>query len=288
MSLSPAAAEAAHYGLSPIGQKPTLRAYLVSLWDRRHFGLAFARSQLQADNSENRLGQLWQLLNPLLNAAVYYLIFHVILNASKGIQNFIAFLIVGVFTFGFTQKTILAGARSITGNMGLIRALHFPRALLPISSAIEELLRTGTSYVLLAAIVLLTGEPLSWTWLQLPAAVLLQLMFSVGVAFIFARLTASIRDVASFLPFAMRIWMYLSGVMYSITTFVNTHDSHPWIDFLLRVNPAVAYLAIIRGAFMASEPAPITYWYLALGWAVVALFGGFLFFYRGETSYGRG
>ena len=76
---------------------------------------------------------LWQVLTPLINAAVYYVIFGVVLNTSRDVDNFIAYLCTGVFLFGFTQTVIQAGAQAITGNLGLIRALHFPRASLPIA-----------------------------------------------------------------------------------------------------------------------------------------------------------
>jgi teichoic acid transport system permease protein len=285
---SPAAVEAERAGLSPIGRQPSLISYVRSVWERRYFLAAFARSRLAADSSESRLGQLWQVLNPLLNAGVYYLIFAVILKTTNSIQNYVPFLITGVFIFGFTQRVIQSGAKSITGNLGLVRALHFPRAVLPLSTVLEELLKTGTSLVVLSVIVLAYGEPLTWAWLQLPAVIGLQLLFSAGIALIFARLTTSIRDVAQFLPFAMRIWMYLSGVMYSIPAFVSRHDGHEWAVVLLQINPAAVYIQLARGSLMKSAPAAVTDWYLGIAWAVVAFVVGFIFFWRAESSYGRG
>lgn len=280
---------AAEHGLTPIGRQPSLRQYVASLWDRRFFLLAFARSNLQADNSENRLGQLWQVLNPLLNAAVYYLVFGIIFESSKRIDHFLAFLVTGVFIFAFTQRTIQSGAKAITGNIGLVRALHFPRAMLPLATSLEELLRTGTSLVVLAVIVLATGEPLGWTWFQLPLVIVLQLVFSIGIAFVFARLTAAVRDVAQFLPFALRIWMYLSGVMYPIVTLTDkVAESHQWAATLLGVNPASVYIELARGALLADHPVALWYWYAAVAWAAVAFLLGFIFFWRGENSYGRG
>ena len=285
---SPAAVQAERAGLTPIGRQPSLTSYVASVWERRHFLAAFARSQLSADSSESRLGQLWQVLNPLLNAGVYYLIFAVILKTTSSIENYVPFLITGVFIFGFTQRVIQSGAKSITGNLGLVRALHFPRAVLPLATVFEELLKTGTSLAVLGVIVLGYREPLTWAWLQMPFVILLQLLFSAGIALVFARLTASIRDVAQFLPFAMRIWMYLSGVMYSITTFVSHHDGQEWAVILLQINPAAVYIQLARGSIMESAPAAVTDWYLGIAWAVVAFVVGFIFFWRAESSYGRG
>ena len=252
--------------------------------------MAFARSQLQAENNESRLGQIWQVLNPLLNAAVYFLIFGVLFEQKNQIPNFLSFLVCGVFIFGFTQRTILSGAKSITSNIGLVRALHFPRAVLPLATALEELLKTGSSLLVLAVIILAQREPLSLTWLQLPVILLMQLAFSVGIAFFFARLTAKVRDVAQFLPFAMRIWMYLSGVMYPLTALIaklneNGLSGAAW---LMTINPAAVYIDLVRGSLMATAPAAPVNWIYGIVWAVLAFTFGFLFFWRAEASYGRG
>lgn len=287
---SPLAAQAREHGLTPVGRQPGLGAYIPALWQRRHFLVVFARSRLEASNNANRLGQLWQVLNPLLNAAVYYLVFGVIFDAARTVENFTAFLVTGVFVFGFTQRAIMSGAKSITGNMGLVRALHFPRAVLPLSEVYEELLKTGTSLVVLAVIVLLTGEPLGLTWLQLPFAIGLQFLFSAGIAFVFARLTTSVRDIAQFLPFAMRIWLYLSGVMYPIAVLEERlrAEGFSGVAAVLGLNPAAIYIDLVRGSLMASSPAAPSDWVIGAVWAVAAFVLGFVYFWRAEARYGRG
>lgn len=279
---------AAQYGLTPIGRQPALGQYIRSIWDRRHFLRAFAQSQVRAENTESRLGQVWQVLNPLLNAMVYYLVFGVILKAKNGVENYTAFLITGVFIFFFAQKTIMAGARSVSSNMELVRALHFPRAILPLASAMQELMETLLSLVVLMVIVLGTGEPLTLNWLQLPFIIALELLFCAGVGMFFARLTAYYRDVSQFLPFVLRIWMYFSGVMYSIENFTAKHDHYAWADLLLTINPANIYIQLVRGSLMATAPAPTFYWAWAVFWAVACGLIGFLFFWRAESRYGRG
>ena len=108
---------------------------------------------------------LWQVLTPLINAGVYYVIFGVVLNTRGDVDNFIAYLCTGVFLFGFTQSVIQAGIQAITANLGLIRALHFPRASLPIAIALVELRNMVASMSVLIAIVLITGEPITVEWL---------------------------------------------------------------------------------------------------------------------------
>src|SRR5690348_8018578 len=88
----PLADLAARYQLRPSAARPGVFAYARQLWERRHFILGFATARNVAMYTEARLGQLWQVLTPLLNAAVYYLIFGVILGTNRGVPNFLGFL----------------------------------------------------------------------------------------------------------------------------------------------------------------------------------------------------
>jgi hypothetical protein len=124
----PLAEMAAQYGLRPSSARPRLVPYLVKVWQRRHFILAYATARNVSMYTEARLGQLWQVLTPLLNSAVYYLIFGVLFKANRGISNYTAYLVTGVFIFAFTERSIVVGSTVMRANITLIRALHFPRA----------------------------------------------------------------------------------------------------------------------------------------------------------------
>ena len=103
------------------------------MWQRRHFIVAYATARNVSMYTEARLGQLWQVLTPLLNSAVYYLIFGILFKANRGIANYTAYLVTGVFIFAFTERSIVVGSTVMRANMTLIRALHFPRACLPLA-----------------------------------------------------------------------------------------------------------------------------------------------------------
>lgn len=277
---------AAEYGLRPTHERAPLGLYLRQLWERRHFIVAFATARSQVAYSNARLGQLWQVLTPLLNAAVYYLIFGLLLHTSRGVSNFIGFLTVGIFIFNYTQRSVLTGSRAISGNLDLIRALHFPRATLPIAMTLEELERLGFSLLVMAVIVLATGEPLTWAWLSVLPVIVLQTLFNVGASFAMARAGAQVSDVSQVLPFVLRTWLYLSGVFYSISHFAG--GAHPRIEHLMQMNPAAVYIELTRNALLTGQTLTPHAWWYAVGWAVVALVGGFWFFYRAESAYGRG
>ena len=121
----PLAALAARHGLRPSSARPTLASYLRKVWERRHFIVAYATARNVSMYTEARLGQLWQVLTPLLNSAVYYLIFGILFKANRGISNYTAYLVIGVFIFAFTERSIVVGSTVIRSNITLIRALHF-------------------------------------------------------------------------------------------------------------------------------------------------------------------
>jgi teichoic acid transport system permease protein len=104
---------------------------------------------------------LRHLVNPLLTVAVYYLVFGVFLKANRGIDNYLRRLTVDVFTFGLTTRSILDGATSITANVGLMRAMRFPRALLPVSTVLARLLTFGFELLAIGFGAVVTGQGLS-------------------------------------------------------------------------------------------------------------------------------
>lgn len=315
---------AERHGLRPSALRPPLLAYCRQIWQRRHFILAFATARNVAMYTEARLGQLWQVLTPLLNAAVYFLIFGVLLGTSRGIPNFVAFLVTGIFIFNFTQRSFLVASRVINSHLSLIRALRFPRACLPLGYVVLELQQLLLSMLVLFAIILFTGEPVTWYWFLLIPALILQALFNVGAGMIIARFGAGVADFGQLLPFLLRTWMYLSGVIFSINT-LTALKHHAKLQALLHANPAAVYIDLVRNALLKSQrlsapgaqpydafrcsyyhlhktaqpywsaychPVPLSspsaLWLLGAMWAVVALVIGFVFFWRAEARYGRG
>jgi teichoic acid transport system permease protein len=310
---------AARYGLRPSSARPSLVSYLRLVWQRRHFIVAYATARSVSMYTEARLGQLWQVLTPLLNSAVYYLVFGILFQANRGISNYTAFLVTGVFIFGFTERSIVVGSTVMRANIALIRALHFPRACLPLAYVLVEFQQLMVSMLVLFAIVLGTGEPLTWYWLFLVPVLVMQATFNMGAALILARLGAGAQDVTQLVPFLTRIWRYFCGVMYSIDSLPATLPE--WAKNVLSLNPAAVYISLTRYAIMSTQrtdapgaqpynaakcaifnakkiPALQAYchptttiselWLAGVGWAVLTLAVGVVYFWQAETRYGRG
>jgi teichoic acid transport system permease protein len=249
---------AARHNLEPASARPPALKYLRMLWQRRQFITGFATASNVAMYSEARLGQLWQVLTPLLNAAVYFLIFGVLLHISRGVPDYITFLVTGIFVFNFTQRACITSSVVMRDNLPLIRALPFPRGCLPLGYVIIELQQLLLSFCVLFVIILGYGEPFTWYWFLILPLLALQTLFNVGCAFILARWGSGFDDVSQLLPFIIRTWMYASGVIFSITTSLALVPSqslyfHKHLAYLLQVNPAAVYITLIRNSLLTSQ-----------------------------------
>ncbi|GAA4978011.1 teichoic acid transport system permease protein [Nonomuraea thailandensis] len=291
----PLAKLAKRYGLRRAIARPRFPVYLRMLWQRRHFILTYATSRNVTKYSSSALGQLWQVLTPLLNAAIYFVMFGVILGGGKDVENYPAFLLTGMFIFTFTQRTVTAGAKSISGNLSMIRALHFPRASLPLAYTIQELQQLAISMGVLLVLVVATNEWPTWAWLMIPVVLLLQTLFNIGAGLVMARLGAQMRDLNQLLPFITRTWLYASGVFFVIQAKVVGSAGLPqWVADLMYLNPAASYIEWMREILIPSyntsygHHPPTMVLVSCVFWAVFALGFGFWYFWRSEERYGRG
>jgi teichoic acid transport system permease protein len=279
----------ARYGLKVAGARPNLIEYTRSLWRYRHFISSFSEAKHVVAYSDARLGSLWSVLTPLVNAAVYFLVFGLLLDTRHGIHNYIAYLCAGVFIFGFTSKAVSAGIGSIADNLPLVRAEHFPRGCLPLSAAVAEFRQMVATTTVFMVIVLATRETPRLSWLLVVPAVLLQAVFNTGLAFIVARLGAKLADLKQLSPWVLRVWMYTSGVFYSPAVFA--HALPGPAARALQANPLLVFIELVRGAtigFSQTDVPGVELWLIAVVWTVVVALAGYIFFWRGEQEYGRG
>jgi teichoic acid transport system permease protein len=271
--------------LTQVGARPPIRTYLGQLWSRRHFLWAEARAKVTSGTRETLLGQAWMVINPILNGIAYYLIFGKLLTGERGIENFLGYLVIGVFLFQFATQCVSNGAKSIQSGRNLIRAFTFPRASLPLSVVLRGILNLVPTLAAMFLILLALPEQERWTpaALLFPAVLLLQILFITGLALFLARLASMLPDLNQLIGVAMRFWLYASAVFFSIDRF----QKYPWIVGLMEANPMYMVLHAARDCLLyGTVPAASTWIGLSM-WAVGTLVLGFLFFWKGEESYGR-
>lgn len=268
-----------------VGSRPDFLDYLVALWDYRHFVYYDSRARLLSGNSQDRLGGSWLLLTPLLNGAVYYLIFGILLGTGNGIENFISYLIIGLFLFQYSTRSISASARSMINNKNVLQAFRFPRATLPLAVNVREALSSVPTLIVMLILIILIPpvEVISIKWIFLLPAVILQSIFHLGVSLTMARVVAFIPDVAHILGFGLRAWLYFSAVFFSVDRFADT----PWIIGVMNANPMFVVLDIARDCLLYDTWPSLIRWLTLCVWALGSLSVGIVFFWRAEERYGR-
>ena len=257
-------------------------SYLRSLWARRHYVWYVSSYELKSRQMTSALGNFWHLLNPLLQILVFYLIFGVLLETNRGVDNFIAFLTVGIFYFTFTQRVATLGATSIVGNQGLLSQLRFPRAMLPITITLTEAIAMIPSLLVIYGTSLLTGQSPRLGWLFLPVLVAIQAMFNVGAALVTARATHLVRDTTQILPFIFRLLFYVSGIIFNVDSYLSSTSPVAWLFY---ANPIHAYVTVARWATLGTPVDPEHIVSLTL-WTVLLPIFGLWWFRRGEHAYG--
>ncbi|WP_291277772.1 ABC transporter permease [Galactobacter sp.] len=278
-----AAEYAAEHGLQRVGARPGPITYLKQTWARRDFAYTLAKSRIKARNQANRLGMLWEILKPTINALMYGFIFGILQGGRRG-PDFPAYVVVGVFLFEFFSHSMANGAKSIIGNRALVQSLNFPRLTLPVSVIIQQLLTLAPMIVVMFIYVLILGQTPKWSWFYIVPIVGLLTLLSMGIAMICARLTVHFHDLTQLIPLVTRFFFFTSGVLFSVD---NLFKSWPWLVTVYDFHPIYQVLEIARGAILDERTFDPMHWIGLSAWSVVLLIGGFFFFWQAEERYGR-
>lgn len=272
-------------GLEPLGEKASFSEYLKGLWQRRHFIWRESKNKVLEQTSNTFLGPIWLVFNPLLNAAFYWIIFGLVLGVSRGMENFVAFIIIGILMFQFSRGVIGQSPKAITSARSMIRAFSYPRAAIPLSLVLREML--AQFIVIAVMLVMILAIPprvtIDSTWLLFPAVFMFHISINLGMAFFFSRLGYKMPDFAQAMSFITRLLMYASGVIFPVERFVQNETALA----IVKANPLYMLLDAYRSILMENTvPSSGTWWGLT-AWGVGLLLFGFLYFWRGEEEYAR-
>ena len=259
---------------------PALRPYFVDLWARRRFVWHLARTDLKAEHYDSAIGQLWVILDPLLLAAVYFLLRTVVrpVGGGAGRNAIIAHLVWAVFVFTFVSNSMMAGARSLLSGRGLILNASFPRAVLPIVSVVKSVFDFLPTMLVYFAFHLVLGQPFGASLVMLPVIVLILTVMNLGLALLFAPLMVFFRDTGGFLPYVTRIWLYVTPALYFV------REIPPKLLTYLRWNPLFPSYAALEQIFSAHMPSA-GYLLAAAAWAVGFFLVGAVVFLARERDF---
>lgn len=260
-------------GLPPIGP------YLRELWRRREFAFELARTNMRAQHLDTVFGRVWLIINPLLLAAVYFVLIDIIRKGESRGEEFLAHLIAGIFAYYFVSGAVREGARTVTRGGRLVLNTAFPRLLLPISSVYGNFIRFLPTLAVYAVIHLATGMPVGPQLLLVIPLIALFVGVAAGLSIFVSTLQVYFRDLAQFLPYLLRLWLYLSPILYFADEVPDRYQIFVWL------NPIGPLLDGWSDVLIRGDVPSLAVWGASLAWAVGLILVGSLFFMSRERDF---
>ena len=258
---------------------PPLGSYIRELWRRREFAFELSRTQLREQHFNTVFGQLWLILNPLLLAFVYFLLVDILRASTSHDGQFFAHLMAGLFVFYFVHNSITVGVKSVTKGGRLILNSAFPRALLPLAAVITAFMRFLPTFIVYIPVHIATGLPVGPELLWIVPIFALFALMAAGLSMLVAAAQVYFRDLSSFLPYVLRIWLYCSPVLYYAE---RVPERYRWI---LDVNPLGGLLTAWSDVLNRGHAPETTSMLLGLAWGAGIFVVAALFFMSREREF---
>lgn len=229
-------------------QDSIIMHHSLNIWPYRHLIMHKAWSDFRAESERNRLGMFWWILDPVLNIAIYYVVFGMIF--SRGGTDFIPFLTIGITGWLWFNASVSSASKSILSNVSFVREVSLNKLVFPICQILVCTCQFGFALVVLFGVLVLSAVTPTLTWLLLPPLLLVELLLIMAVSLPLCALTPFMPDLASLVTYALRALFFFSCVMYSLA---DAADAAPQVHFLLQLNPIVHVLNSYRAVLLYNE-----------------------------------
>ena len=223
------------------------------------------------------LGVLWSFINPLLQIAVYALVFQVILRSN--IENYAVYLCCALIPWQYFSSVVLRGAAVIIDNGNILKKVYFPREILPISLVTSEGVNFLISTIIILGFVLVSGIGFSINILWFIVILAIQYVLSLGISFIVSSLSVYFRDLIHLLGVFMQLLFYATPIVYSI------NDVPPSFQWLLKLNPMSYLIEGYRAIFYEKTTPNFVSLGIALGLAIGFCVIGYAIFRKLEKGF---
>lgn len=184
------------------------------IYNYRQMIISLVRKDLRGRYKGSVLGFMWTFINPLLQLAVYTIVFSIIMRS--GIEQYYLFLFVALVPWIFFSSALTGGATSILGSADMVKKIYFPREVLPIAYITSSFVNMVLSFLVVFAVLLVTGYGFNLlAILYLPLIMVVEYILALGIALLSSALTVYFRDLAYILNIIAMAWQFLTPVMYS-------------------------------------------------------------------------
>jgi lipopolysaccharide transport system permease protein len=245
---------------------------LRSLIKNRQLILEMVRRDLLGRYLGSAVGLFWAFINPLVNLAIYTIIFSTVLKvrlgADSGVYSFVEYLFCGLLPWITIQEVLSRSAGSVLENASLVQKMRFPTEILPVNLAlsgfVHQLIGTGIFFV-----ILLVAGDLKPAWLfLLPVAFALQLILMVGLGWLVATINVYYRDVGQLLGVGLTIWFWLTPIVYP------KEKAPEFFLILLQSNPMTHLIEIYRASILGAPMPSVEAWLILIGFSLASLLIG--------------
>ena len=187
-------------------------------WVARDVALMFGARDLRLRYRQTALGLGWVVLQPLLTAGAFTLIFGVIARLPSHGQPYFVFSTAGSVAWAVFASTLTRTSGSLVGNANMISKVYFPRVLLPLSNVIAVLADFVVGLVFVLVLALSTGSRPGLPLLLLPVWLLMLVCLALGPGLVAGAVSTKYRDAQFAVPLATQFLLYVSPVGYAIAT----------------------------------------------------------------------
>lgn len=269
--------------LYPVNAQTNLSEYLKRTLRLRAFIHADARNRALSSGRETFLGNIWIILNPILQVVLYILVFGIILRTNRGIENFVGFLVIGVTFFGFITQGLSTGCGLLKSSKSLITSFSFPKAAVPLSRSLRNVY-DNIIPALIAIVVAIAFQPdykpSFSVFLSVPLFALMAI-FSCGLMLLSSRATTFVPDVKSLINLLTRGLFFISGIFFSVERFTG----HAMLQSIMNGNPVYRFLSGMRRVVMEGSFLSPSDWAIMIAWSFGTFAIGLFYFWKGEERY---
>lgn len=250
-----------------------------AMWQAREVAVRLAQRDIIVRYRQTFFGIAWVVLQPLVGAGIFTIVFGVIAGLPTGKIPTFLFTLAGMIAWNLFSGALGRAASSMVANQALVQKVFFPRALVPLSSLASLLLDFAVGLLLAITLLFVFGINPGWPVLLLPLWVALMLLIGTGIGLAAAAYMVKYRDVGYVLPWVVQILLYASPVAYALAVVPSG------IRWLFDINPATWFLESFRWSLLGTE-APPTWQVLALVIAAPLIFClGLLVFQKNEREF---
>jgi lipopolysaccharide transport system permease protein len=249
------------------------------LWEFRDLLRTFVVRDLKLRYRQTVLGVAWVVLQPLLGAAIFAVVFGRVARLPSGKVPYFLFAYAGLLAWNLFQSVLSRASVSLVGSGQLISKVYFPRLILPLSAVGSALVDFAVALTLMVIFLPLHGVVSGPALFTLPGWILLVLLLTLGLGCGAAALAVSYRDVVHVLPTLTQLLLYASPVAYAVA--VVPESLRP----LYFLNPLATLLEGFRWSLVGGPPPSAGYVAYAAVCCCVVFAAGILGFTTMERKF---